>query len=104
MAEGIGQLAVAVAPKLIVEWHIYLGARSDSAVEGSIHVFQVQKETARVLGSWLGRAGHTGDLVGQHDMGVADLYFGVADFAARAGHSHNFRGAEDRLVKINRFG
>jgi len=32
MAEGIGQLAVAIAPKLVVEWHVHLGARSDSAV------------------------------------------------------------------------
>jgi hypothetical protein len=37
-------------------------------------------------------------------MGVADLYFGVADFALRPGHSHNFLGAENRLVKINRLG
>jgi hypothetical protein len=37
-------------------------------------------------------------------MGVADLYFGVTDAAVRAGHSHNFRGAKDRLVKINRLG
>src|SRR5260370_39931040 len=52
MAEGIGQLAVAIAPKLVVEWHVHLGARSDSAVEGGIHGLQEQEETARVLGSW----------------------------------------------------
>jgi len=32
------------------------------------------------------------------------LYFGVTDFSVRPGHSHNFRGAEHRLVKINRLG
>jgi hypothetical protein len=37
-------------------------------------------------------------------MGVADLYFGVPDFAVRAGHSHDFLGAENRLVKLNRLG
>src|SRR5258708_38872007 len=104
MAEGIGELAVAIAPELVVEWHVHLGARSDSAVEGSVHIFQVKEETARVLGSWRRRAGHAGELVGQHDMGVADLYFGVAAFAVRAGHSHNFLGAANRLVKINRRG
>jgi len=95
MPEGIGQLAVAIAPELIVEWHVDFGARRDGAVKGSVHVFQVQEKTARVLGSWRGRAGHAGELVGQHKPGVADLYFGVADFAVRAGHSHNFLGAEN---------
>src|SRR6266436_3091411 len=47
------------------------------------------------LGSWRRRAGHARELVGQHNMGVADLYFGVADFAVRTGHSHNFLGAEN---------
>src|SRR5260370_28383584 len=28
MAEGIGQLAVAIAPKLVVHWHVHLCARS----------------------------------------------------------------------------
>src|SRR5260370_258812 len=49
MAEGIGQLAVAIAPKLVVEWHVHLGARSDSPVEGRDPIFQVQEEAARGL-------------------------------------------------------
>src|SRR5260370_26763919 len=49
MAEGIGQLAVAIAPKLVVEWHVHLGARRGSPVEGRVHIFQVQEEAARGL-------------------------------------------------------
>src|SRR5260370_15903393 len=99
MAEGIGQFAVAIAPKLVVEWHVHLGARSDRAVEGSVHIFQGQEETARGLCSWRRRGGHAGELVGQHDMGVADLYFGVGQFSLTTRPSHNILGSEQRLLK-----
>src|SRR6266481_3455036 len=39
MAEGVGQLAIAIGPKLICARHVHLGARSDSAAESSVHVF-----------------------------------------------------------------
>src|SRR5260370_20325197 len=39
MAQGVGQLAVANGPELIVEPDGHLCARSDSAAESSVHVF-----------------------------------------------------------------
>jgi hypothetical protein len=39
--------------------------------------------------------------VRHHDGRIADLDLGMADLAARAGHSHQFRGSESLLVEVD---
>ncbi len=104
MAEGIGEFAVAIAPKLICEGHVHASARGDGAVESRVYVLEIEEESAGIHGSRRWRSGHAGEFVGQHDMGVADFYFGVHDSAIGTGHAHDFRGTEDRFVEINGLG
>src|SRR5216684_1133556 len=47
---------------------------------------------------------HAGIFVGQHDVRVADLQFGVTDLAVRAIHANGFSRSEDFLVILNRLG
>ncbi len=40
--------------------------------------------------------------IGDHKHGTADLKFGMTDFSARFGESHQLSGSESSLVKVDR--
>ncbi len=74
MAKGVRELAVAVAPELIGNRHFDFRAGLDSAIEGRIDIFEINVQTGRGSADGLRRqAAEVGELIAQHDDGVADF-------------------------------
>src|SRR5947207_9839300 len=58
VAKRIGDLAVAVAPELIFERHVHFRPSRHRAIEGRIHIFQIEEDPARILHSRSRRGVH----------------------------------------------
>ena len=104
VAEGIGDLAVAVAPELIFERHVHFRARRHCAIEGRIHIFQIEEDPARILHSRHGRGVHARELVGKENVRVSDLELRMPDFAIGTLHAYGFFGAKHGFVKFHGLG
>ena len=87
VSEGIPDFAVAVSPELILQRHLDFGAGLDGAFEESIHIVGVDEEGIGGDGTGAGCMSHTGEFVAEHQTGIADLKFGMADGIARTSHA-----------------
>jgi hypothetical protein len=105
VAEGIDELAVAVAPEGVAQRHQGLGAGGHGALPYRIGVAHVEvHDDRRALEGERPAAAVVGKIVAQHEHGIADAHFGVHDPAVRAGHAGYLDGAEALAVKVERPG
>ncbi len=107
MSERILNEAGAVSIELVLDRLQDFRALGFRAFDHAINVGKVYIQADRAPADG-GRAGvplpHLGILVGQHDVRVADLEFGVTHLAIRAIHPKDFGRAEDFLVILNGLG
>src|ERR1700752_2652328 len=105
VARGILDRGEAVAPEHVGDRHHHLGPGPDRAIEGGVHVGQVEVERGGGMADRRGRqAAHVRILLRQHDAGVADLDLGVHEPAVRAIDAHDLPRAERALVEVDRRG
>src|ERR1700679_2420335 len=107
MSERISNEAVPVSVELILHRLKDFRPLVHCALHDAVNVGEVYIQAHRAPTN-SGRAGvslsHAGILVGQHDMRVTDLQFGMSDLAVRAVHASDFRRTENLLVVFNGLG
>ena len=72
VSERIGDFSIAVAPELVFQGHIHLGACGHGPLANGIHIFGLEEDATRILNAGRWRGVHTGELVREHHHGVAD--------------------------------
>src|SRR5579862_6232393 len=100
-ASRIAHLAVAIAPKLVLERENDLAAVSQRLAPGGIGVRHVEAETQRPVALGNRRAPHFRERVVEHHHGVADLDIGMHEFAAWSGRAADLDRVEGALQKID---
>ena len=94
-------MAVAVAPKLVGERHSDLGAGGKRFFPDCVHVWYVKVKMHRKIALDEGRHVELGrEIVGKHEVRIADAHMDVHQFAARSGRPLQFDGAESALQKV----
>src|SRR5664279_6654493 len=85
MAEWVLDGPVAVAPELVLQRHDHFGSRGQRGSEYLVCVFDVHMQgyAGADLGSCRCQHAHLRNFVVEHQDGVADLDFGMDDFAVR---------------------
>jgi len=99
MAERVGHLAVTVSPKHVAGRHIWAGTGFYGAIERGVHVFGIDEQIGRLQSGGVGRGGHSGEFISDHEARVADLQLSVHHPTAGTSHAHVFLGAESFLVE-----
>src|SRR3977135_971203 len=104
MPIGILEEARAISVELIrnrfQDFPSLLGCFFDDGVAVRHIDIEAHRRGSNALGAALT---HRRIFVSQHNARIATLYFGGADLAVRTIHSHNYGGAENVLVVLNRF-
>ena len=102
VAEGVGNLAGAVAPELIGDGLDFFRARGDGGASDGVGVGHVHNDFRGIAADGLrAEAAELRKFVGQRDGSVADADFGVADAAVGPVKAHDFPSAEDFLVEVD---
>src|SRR5680860_797022 len=95
MAEGVLELARAVAVELVLDRSQGLGPRLDGLLENCIGVFHIDIHGHRTAAQRLGALNaHLRKLVREHDHRVAEGKLRVADLVVGGVHSHRLGGTE----------
>src|SRR5688500_17073151 len=100
VARGIGDDAAAVAPELIVDWHLHRGARVDGALERGIAILHVNPESRRRSAELPRTLAHH-HVVGV-EVRITDAELGMHDLAVGSGAAVDLHGAERLLVPVDR--
>jgi hypothetical protein len=105
VAEGVLDLARAVAVELVLHRLDHRGAQGHRALDRRVDVVHVDHDRHRCPADRLRpQDAHLGKLVGEHHHGVAQFQLGVPELAARRLEPHPFGGAEDGDVEVDRRG
>src|SRR5215467_1552616 len=100
MTEGVSDLAIAIAPEHIRDWHTNLSTRFHGSSENGIGILHIQIEIGRR--NILRRSdGHSGEFVAHENDGIADLKLSVVDAPIGPRHSKPLYGAKRGFVKID---
>src|SRR5215204_4299052 len=102
MPEGVLELTRPIAVELVLDRTQLLRACFHRDVEGLVDVLDVHTEgDGRAADLLRADDAHLGELVREHDHGIADLELGVADLAVRRGHAHALGGAEHLDIEVD---
>src|SRR3954447_19915710 len=95
VAEGVDDLAVALAPEYVLEWGVNIGAGVERALPERVDVFgrEVQSDRCAADRRW-GEDAHLGELVGEHDGRVAEGELDRHQLAPRQGDAAALLRAE----------
>src|SRR5258705_5594428 len=101
MAKWISKSSGALTVKLIFHWPQYLRPRSDRLFGRGVDIRHGEKN-AYPGAAERGRTSeaHLRHLIGEHDMGIANLDFGVHDRAAGTVHPQHLFCTKRLFVKI----
>jgi hypothetical protein len=100
VAEGVGELAVAVAMALVREGAEDGGAGGEGAGEPGVYVGDGEVEQGGGAADGLrAEDADLGELVGEVEGGAADAQLGMADTVLGRGDARDLDGAEGRLIE-----
>src|SRR5690606_1943814 len=101
VAEGVLDLAVAIAPEGVHRLHHRRGTRLDGLLEGSVRILHIKVESHWSSAQGKGALADALPLAAEHDGRVTDADLGVHDaLAVRARHAEGLFSAEGLLVEL----
>src|SRR5262245_6263836 len=103
VAEGVGQLACAIAVEFVLYGPEQRRAGGHGAIDECVDVVDIEMQRDRTAAYALcGDGAEVRILVRQHDARIADADFGVADLARRFGEAECLLRAKGLGVELNR--
>jgi len=97
----IAQLAIAIAPELILQREHHLAAVGKRMRPRGVGVRDIQVQAQRPVAFRDGRPSHLRERVVEHHDGIVDLHVGVHELAARPGRAAGLDGVERAFQKLD---
>src|SRR5260370_624369 len=101
LTKRVGNLAVAIAPKHILQRHICASAGTERTVENCVRIGNVHMQIHGITRTRVGGRRQLAHGVVHKDGGIADLQFGMHYFAVGPWEALDFGGAKDFFVEVD---